>query len=172
MVVADDEHAPDTIEGLVLTTTVRYPIDSRRESHWRDETGTHFEVLRVSSLRPGEMLALVETLKSDTCTLHTLYLDDNEVGADGARALAEALQCDTCTLHTLELDDNGVGADGERAIDEAQALCRTRRRCRHHGLLRAIVMLAILRKRACEAVFHPKRLRREGVFDRWAHDSG
>eukprot|EP00237_Pycnococcus_provasolii_P005758 CAMPEP_0119189150 /NCGR_PEP_ID=MMETSP1316-20130426/517_1 /TAXON_ID=41880 /ORGANISM="Pycnococcus provasolii, Strain RCC2336" /LENGTH=72 /DNA_ID=CAMNT_0007183693 /DNA_START=215 /DNA_END=430 /DNA_ORIENTATION=+ len=72
MVVADDEHAPDTIEGLVLTTTVRYPVDSRRESQWDDQAGTHVELLHVSSLRPGEMLALVETIKSDTCTLHTL----------------------------------------------------------------------------------------------------
>ena len=103
MVVTDDEHAPDTLVDVDLTTTVRYPIDSRRESHWRDETGTHFEVLRVSSLRPGEMLALAEALKSDTCTLHELELHDNEVSADGAHALAETLKSDRCTLHTLHL---------------------------------------------------------------------
>ena len=251
------EHAQDTFIDVNLTTDVQFPIDSERDSHWDDETGTHFEGLNVMSLRPGEMLALVETIKSDTCTLHmldlhesevgddgaralaealrsatctlhTLHLGSNGVGDEGARALAEALRSDTCTLHTLDLGDNGVGADGARALaealrsetctlhtldlgsngvgddgaralaealrsdtctlhtlhlnidavsddcarvlDEAQALCRTRRRCRHHGLLRAIVMLAILRKRACEAVFHPKRLRREGVFDAWAHE--
>ena len=172
MVVADDEHAPDTIEGLVLTTTVRYPVDSRRESQWDDQAGTHFEGLTVYRLRPGEMLALVETIKSDTHTLHTLHLPYNEVGAEGARALAEALRSEKCTLHTLDLLNNDVGDDGERDLREARALSRARRRPRHHGLLRAIVRLAILRKRACEAVFHPKRLRREGVFDRWAHDSG
>ena len=114
--------------------------------------------------------AFAEALRSDTCTLHTMDLNDSEVGDDGARALAEALRSDTCTLHTLHLNSDAVSDDCARVLDEAQALCRTRRRCRHHGLLRAIVMLAILRKRACEAVFHPKRLRREGVFDAWAHE--
>ena len=180
-------------------TAVRYPVHSRRHTRWDPETGTDVEVLRVNRLRPGELLALAETLKSEKCTLHTLDLHYNGVGDEGARALAEALRSDTCTLHTLGLRSNGVGDDGARALaealrsdtctlhtlhlnidavsddcarvlDEAQALCRTRRRCRHHGLLRAIVMLAILRKRACEAVFHPKRLRREGVFDAWAHE--
>ena len=191
-----DAHAPPT-----STTTVRYPEDSQRESRWDDITGTHVEELSVNRLRHGEMLALAEAIKSDTCTLHTLYLRDNEVGAEGARALAEALTSETCTLHTLTLqrnfvgDDgaralaealrsekctlhtldllnNDVGDDGERDLREARALSRARRRPRHHGLLRAIVRLAILRKRACEVVFHPKRLRREGVFDAWAHDSG
>ena len=106
------------------------------------------------------------------CTLHTLNLMWNSVGAGGARALAEALTSESCTLHTLDLGMNDVGAEGARAFAEAQALSRARRRPRHHGLLRAIVRLLILRKRACEVVFHPKRLRREGVFDAWAHDSG
>ena len=182
-------------------TAVHYPVHSRRESQWDDETGTHVQELSVNRLLPGEMLALAEALTSETCTLHTLYLvgnevsdddaralakalrsdkcklhelylDVNEVRDDGARALAEALRSDKCTLHTLDLRYNGVGADVERDLREARALSRARRRPRHHGLLRAIVRLAILRKRACEVVFHPKRLRREGVFDAWAHDSG
>ncbi|XRB25350.1 hypothetical protein RI054_43g152080 [Pseudoscourfieldia marina] len=226
MVVADDEHAQDT--DVNLTTTVRYPEDSQRESRWDDIKETHVDMLTVNRLLPGEMLALAEALTSETCTLHTLYLvgnevsdddaralakalrsdkcklhelylDVNEVRDDGARALAEALRSDTCTLHTLNLHynrvgpegaralaealrsetcylhtlhlgSNNVGADGERALAEAQGISRERRRCRHRGLLRAIVRLAILHKRACEVVFHPKRLRREGVFDAWAHD--
>ena len=62
------EHAQDTFIDVNLTTDVQFPIDSERDSHWDDETGTHFEGLIVKSLRPGEMLALVETIKSDTCT--------------------------------------------------------------------------------------------------------
>ena len=179
---------------------VHYPVHSRRESQWDDETGTHVEELRVDQgLRPGEMLALAEAIMSETCTLHTLHLWSNGVGDDGARALAEASKSDTCTLHTLHLLNNRVGDDGARTlaealrsetctlhtldlrnnrfgderardIDEAQALSRKRRRCRHRGLMRAIVRLAILRKRASEVVFHPQRLRREGVFDAWAQE--
>ena len=196
-----DAHAPPT-----STTTVRYPEDSQRESRWDDITGTHVEELSVNRLRHGEMLALAEAIKSETCTLHTLDLEGNGVGADGARALAETLRSETCTLHTLDLRHNGFGDDGARFgddgahalaealrsatctlhtlnlynnsmgdegardIDEAQALSRKRRRCRHRGLMRAIVNLAILRKRASEVVFHPKRLHREGVFDAWAQE--
>ena len=160
-----DAHAPPT-----STTDVRYPVDSERELQWDDETGTHVQELSVNRLLPGEMLALAEALRSETCTLHTLHLPYNEVGAEGARALAEALRSESCTLHTLDLHYNGVGADVERDLDEARALSRARRRPRHHGLLRAIVRLAILRQRASEVVFRPKRLRREGVFDAWAHD--
>ncbi|XRB09638.1 hypothetical protein NFJ02_41g108000 [Pycnococcus provasolii] len=163
-------HAPPT-----STTAVRYPVHSRRHTRWDPETGTDVEVLRVNRLRPGELLALAETLKSEKCTLHTLDLTKNNLGDDGARALAEALRSDKCTLHTLYFGNNfgRMNDDCFRALKDAQALSRTRRRrrrFRHHGLLRAIVRLLILRKRASEVVFHPKRLRREGVFDAWAHD--
>ena len=75
-------------------------------------------------------------------------------------------------VHTLYFGNNfgRMNDDCFRALKDAQALSRTRRRCRHRGLMRAIVNLAILRKRASEVVFHPKRLRREGVFDAWAQE--
>ena len=114
---------------------------------------------------------MVDAIKGgESCTSQASVLCSEKVGDDGARAMAEVVKRETCTVHTLDLRRNGVGADGARELEEAQALSRPRRRHRNNGLLRAIVMLAILRQRACEAVFHPKRLRREGVFRAWAHE--
>lgn len=109
--------------------------------------------------------ALAKAIEEPTCSLHTLDLSYNEVGDEGARALVQALQSETCTLHTLDLRWNRAGDDCARDVSDALALSRARRRRRYHGMLRAIVRFLILRQRACEVVFHPTRLRREGVFD-------
>ena len=126
--------------------------------------------------------ALAEALRSEACTLHTLNLEDNDVGEDGARALAEALRSEACTLHALSLVDNDVRAGGARALAEAletgpcrlqsiegaphaSNVLRTRRRLRLSGLFRAVVALAVARKRATEVVFHPSRLKRRGFFN-------
>ena len=47
----------------------------------------------------------------------------------------------------------------------ASDVLRTRRCRRLSGLFRAVVALAVARKRATEVVFHPSRLKRRGVFN-------
>ena len=54
--------------------------------------------------------------------MQTLHLDQNDIGADGAKALTESLQhCNN--LQTLYLDRNGIGDDGAKALAEGLRQC-------------------------------------------------
>src|SRR4030067_15115 len=61
-------------------------------------------------LNDFDIIKLVESLKTNT-TLHTLDLDDNNIGTDCIKALAT-----NKTLHTLKLYGNNIVADGSQVL--------------------------------------------------------
>jgi hypothetical protein len=54
----------------------------------------------------------------NNATLTTLFLGNNNIGDEGARALAAALD-NNATLTRLDLDGNNIGAEGARALAAA-----------------------------------------------------
>ncbi|KAK3235748.1 hypothetical protein CYMTET_54069 [Cymbomonas tetramitiformis] len=59
-----------------------------------------------------------------------LRCDDNEIGAEGAKALAEAVASSECKLHALDLRYNEIGDEGAKALAEAASS-----ECKPHTLI-------------------------------------
>ena len=120
---------------------------------WKGRLSQHTLRLSRDEFGEGGARALAEALRSEACTLHTLILFGRDMGEGGARALAAALETGPCLLESI------------KGAPRACEVLLIRRRRRFFGLLRAAVALAVARKRAAEVVFHPARLKQQGVFD-------
>ena len=83
--------------------------------------GLHTLHLDGNGLGANGAEALTEGLKHCS-NLHTLHLDGNGLGPIGAKALAEGLK-HCSNLHTLHLDGNGLGANGAKALAEGLKHC-------------------------------------------------
>ena len=79
------------------------------------------QMLEIRCASRGNFIAIAVSLQ-DCNNLQTLHLDQNGIGADGAKALAKGLQhCNN--LLTLHLDQNDIGADGAKALAEGLQHC-------------------------------------------------
>lgn len=109
---------------------------------------------------------IAEALGSERCTLEEVDIsasmwDCYEQTIQFAKVFEETLREKRCvTLKRIGF----LNRSFDSLKEPTESLCARNRRLRMMGLLHAATMLMVHRLRACKAMYHPKRLKREGFF--------